>query len=397
MLIKIINLLLGFVDFTFSGGFADGFINDCYNQKINVKNIVRRGDNIEASCGAAAYKRLHSAAVKNGGRLKIVKKHGLPFLLRPFSARWGIFAGLLFFVAFNSFMGGFIWNVTVVGGTALQQGKIVDYLAQNGFKTGARWNDTDKENLEFSVLADFDDVAWISINKFGCLAQIEIRQTTPKPAITNNTVITNVKAKKAGIIVSVTALGGWQAVEPGEAVSPGDLLISGVYEGGENAAKNHFAHAHGTVLAKTEEKIIVNIAREQTEKSYIGSKSYKTLCFFGLRLPLYAAKNEENAQIKTEQKYIELNSFRLPIGIYTEKCTYYSERTRMLSDSELEALAREELEKRKTVQFASCEILGESLDFSADENGGVLTADYSLLEDIGEEAEITVNNSQSGE
>lgn len=58
-------------------------------------------------------------------------------------------------------------------------------------------------------------------------------------------------------------------------------------------------------------------------------------------------KNEENAQIKTEQKYIELNSFRLPIGIYTEKCTYYSECTRMLSDSELEALAREELEKEK--------------------------------------------------
>ena len=42
MLIKIINLLLGFVDFTFSGGFADGFINDCYNQKINVKNTFIR-------------------------------------------------------------------------------------------------------------------------------------------------------------------------------------------------------------------------------------------------------------------------------------------------------------------------------------------------------------------
>lgn len=35
----------------------------------------------------------------------------------------------------------------------------------------------------------------------------------------------------------------------------------------------------------------------------------------------------------------------------------------MLSDSELESLAREELEKRKTEQFAACEILGESLDF----------------------------------
>ncbi len=397
MLIKIINLLLGFVDFTFIGGFANGFINDCYNQKINIKSIARCGKDIKASCGAAAYKRLRSVAVKNGGRLKIVKKHGLPFLLRPFRARWGILAGLLFFVAFNSFMGGFVWNVTAVGGNALQQGKVVDYLAQNGFKTGVRWNDTDKENLEFSVLAEFDDVAWISINKFGCLAQIELRQATPKPPITNNTVITNVKAKKAGVIVSVTALGGWQTAEPGEAVLPGDLLISGVYDGGESAAKNHFAHAHGTVLAKTEEKISVNIAREQTEKEYIGVKSYKTLCFFGLRLPLYIMKNSENAQIEAAQKYIEFNSFRLPIGIYTEKCTYYSERTRMVSDSELEALAREELEKRKSEQFALCEILGESIAFSADENGGALTADYSLLEDIGVETEIAINNPQSGE
>ncbi len=397
MLIKIINLLLGFVDFTFSGGFADGFVNDCYNQKINIKNIVRLGSDIKASCGAAAYKRLYSVALKNGGRLKIVKKHGLPFLLRPFRTRWGILAGLLFFVAFNSFMGGFIWNITAVGGNALQQGMVVDYLAQNGFKTGARWSNTDKENLEFSVLANFSDVAWISINKFGCLAQIEIRQTTPKPAITNNTVITNVKAKKAGVIVSVTALGGWQSVEPGEAVLPGDLLISGIYDGGESAVKNHFAHAHGTVFAKTEEKITVNIAREQTEKEYIGSKSYKTLCLFGLRLPLYIIKNSENAQIETSQKYIELNSFRLPIGVYTEKCTYYSKCTRRLSDSELEALAREELEKRKSEQFASCEILGESIEFSADENGGALSAEYSLLEDIGVETEIAINNSQSGE
>ncbi len=69
----------------------------------------------------------------------------------------------------------------------------------------------------------------------------------------------------------------------------------------------------------------------------------------------------------------------------------------MVSDSELEALAREELEKRKSEQFALCEILGESIAFSADENGGALTADYSLLEDIGVETEIAINNPQSGE
>lgn len=397
MLIKFINLLFGFVDFTFSGGFAQGFINDCYLQKINIKNVVLKNGTVCASCGAASYKRLHSTALKNGGRLKITKKHGLPFLLRPFKGRWGIAAGALFFVLFTSFMCGFIWNITVVGGDSLQQAQVVDYLAQSGFKVGARWSNSDKENLEFAVMASFDDVAWISINKLGCLARVELRQATPKPEITNEVAVTNVKAKKAGVIVKVTALGGWPAVEEGEAVGPGDLLISGIYDGGENAAKNHFAHAHGSVIAKTDRKITVNIAREQTEKKQTGEKEYKTLCFFGLRIPLYIGRNDSNAQIECEQKYIELNSFRLPIGIYTEKCTYYSEHTRLLDDSELEALANAELNKRREELAADCKILGENASFTADEDSGMLVATFSLLEDIGEETEIKINYSQDEE
>lgn len=396
MLIKIINWLSGYVTFTFSGGFTDGFINRCYQEKINIKNIVNTNKGVTARCSIKAYKRLHRIALRSGGKVKIEKKKGLPFMLRPLKGRWGVFAGLLFFVFFISFMGGFIWNVTVIGNDTLQSSKIVDYLAQNGFKTGVRWSETDKENLEFAVMAEFDEVSWISINQLGCLAQVEIRETVQKPDIVNNNRITNVRAAKDGVIVKVTALGGWSAVGPGEAVTKGDLLISGVYEAEEteNPRQNHYAHAHGTVLAQTDYEITVNIPREQSEKVFMSEEEYRSLYFFGLEIPLYFSKNEENAQTDEEKKYLVLNDFRLPIGIYTETCSYYSQQKRSVSDAELESLAQNELEKRKAAELADCEIIGESTDIEITESGCTLTADYALLEDIGEEVEITFSETE---
>src|SRR5699024_9096074 len=125
-----------------------------------------------------------------------------------------------------------------------------------------------------------------------------------------------VTAKKDGVIVKVTALGGWSAVEAGDAVTAGGLLISGVYEPDEysNPQKNHFAHAHGSVIAKTDHKISVNIPREQSEKVYTAEEEYKTLYFFGREIPLYIDQEKTNTVSEYQKKYLVLNDFRLPIG-----------------------------------------------------------------------------------
>lgn len=395
MLIKFVNWFFGYVIFTFSGGFTDGFINRCYDEKINIKDITAQDGTLTARCSINSYKRLHKIALRSGGRVKILKKRGLPFILHPLKGRWGLFCGMLFFVLFVSFMGGFIWNITVIGNNTLETSKIVDYLAQNGFKTGVRWSETDKENLEFAVMADFDNIAWISINRLGCLAQVEIRETTPKPDIENNNIITNVTAEKDGVIVKVTALGGWPAVRAGDAVTKGDLLISGVYEADEysNPQKNHFARAHGSVIAKTDHKITVNIPREQSEKVYTSENQYKTLYFFGLEIPLAIKKEEENTVSEYQKKYLVLNDFRLPIGIYTEIRRSYSDTKRSITDDELRAAAKEEIAAREKKELAGCEIIGKNENEEITESGIVYTAEYSLLEDIGEEHEIIFSDS----
>ncbi len=284
-------------------------------------------------------------------------------------------------------MGGFIWNVTVVGNDRVTDAKIVDYLACNGFKTGVRWSDTDKENLEFGVMAEFDEVSRISINKIGSLALVEINETRDKPSITDDSKITNVVAEDDGIITRVTALGGWSQVKAGDAVSKGDLLISGVNES-EVDEKNHFAHAHGTVLANVNTTLSLNISREQKDKDFYKSVEYKSLFFFGIKIPLYFKAEQGDFDENVSRASLVYNNFRLPIGIETKKCEYYNVISNRLSDEALEELARSELEKLKADKLKNAEIISENVEVEMQDNVCIITGSYNIVKNIGTEQEI---------
>lgn len=386
-MISIIRWLLGYVKFTFLNGFTEGFINDCFKNNLNIKDIAETENGITASADIKTYFRLHRIAFRHGGRVKAVKRKGLPFFLHPLKNRWGILVGMAFSVFLISFMGGFIWNVTVVGNDRVTDAKIVDYLACNGFKTGMRWSDTDKENLEFGVMAEFDEVSWISINKIGSLALVEINETRDKPNITDNSKITNVVAEDDGIIIHVTALGGWSQVKAGDAVSKGDLLISGVNES-EVDEKNHFAHAHGTVLANVNTTLSLNISREQKDKDFYKSAEYKSLFFFGIKIPLYFKAEQGDFDENVSRANLVYNHFRLPIGIETKKCEYYNVISNRLSDETLEELARSELEKLKADKLKNAEIISENVEVEMQDNVCIITGSYNIVKNIGTEQEI---------
>lgn len=391
MLVKFFRFVFGYVKFSFSGGFNEGFINSCYDKELKIRDIKIKNNSLFAQTDIKTYKKLHKIAFMHGGRVQIIKRKGLPFLTAPLKNRWGIFAGALFFVFFISFMGGFIWNITVTGTDRLVDSQVADYLAENGVAIGKRWADIDKENLEFSVLSDFKGVSWISINKFGSTAAIEINETVAAPDIINNDEITNVVADRDGIIIHITALSGMPAVKSGEAVTKGDLLISGAYAD-ETDEFNHFTHAHGTALAKSEQNITLNISRQQNNKVYTSKKEYKSIYFFGAEIPLYLAKSKGDSDTVTEKAYFLLNSNKLPIAIVSRTENYYEINSKFLSDEELEALAKSELEKRKSTQFKDCEIINESIALDTGEDGCLISGDYTFIADIGKEVPIEIEN-----
>lgn len=386
MLINLFRWFFGYVKFKYSGGFREDFINDCFQAGFNLKNIRLNESELTAQTGIKTYKQLHKIAFSHGGKVNIYKRKGFPFLFSSLNNRWGFFLGLVYLVFFVSFMGSFVWNITVMGNNRVTEVKIVDYLAKNGFKIGTRWENIDKEQLEIAVLSDFEDVAWISINKFGSTAQIEINETVSKPDMTENN-ITNVKAARDGEIVRVEVRGGWAEIHEGDAVAAGDLLISGIRES-EVDEENHYTHAHGSVYAKVNIEIPISINRNQDERITVRSREYKSLSVFGMKIPLYLNK-EKGSAVETEQKtYLVINSYRLPIGMITEKSDYFETETKLLSDEALETLARAELEKKKTQELEGCEILAEKVEINMDESGCKITGKYNCIQDIAQESEI---------
>ncbi len=395
MLINLFRWLFGYVKFNYTGGFREDFINDCFDAGISLKNICLKGDVLTAQTGIKVYKRLHKIAFSHGGRVHIYKRKGFPFLFSVLNNRWGFFLGIVYLIFFISFMGSFVWNITVTGNDRVTDVKIVDYLAKNGFEIGTRWADTDKEQLEISILSEFEDVAWISINKFGSTAGIEINETVSKPEMKDNN-ITNVKASADGIVERVEVLGGWAEVQEGDAVAAGDLLISGIRES-EVDEENHYAHAYGSVYARINREIAININRNQDERVTAYSREYKYLSIFGMEIPLFLKKESGNAVEETQKKYLVINDYRLPLGIITEKDDYFEIKTNPLSDDALEALARAELEKKKNQDLAACEILSEEVDVSVNENGCTITGKYTCIQDIAQETEILFDETDEDE
>ena len=390
-MVRFFRWLLGYVKFSFSGGFTDGFVDNCYQNKINVHNLKNNKGLVYGECLARDYELLHIPARKSGGKIKIIKKCGLPFFLLKLRNRWGLFVGALIFVCIISFLSGFIWNVEIVGNERVSDKEIISFLDENNLKRGAYWKSIDKDKIENLMMAGFDDCAWVHINELGTTARVEINETVKKPKITSKAP-SNLKAKKDGMIVKTSVTSGWQVARVGDSVIKGDLLISGIYDS-EKKKGNQFANSSGEYIAQVKEPFSLTVARKQSYKAYKEERVFKKLCFFGLEIPLYIIPYEtKNAELTENGDYLKLNSTELPIGIKTIKEKRYTPNSIMLSDNELSRLVKKETEKKLKEDFSEYEILKKNIDISLGADEATVKGSLICLENIGEEVKIKINN-----
>lgn len=389
-MVKLLRWLWGFVEFSFSNGFIDGFVNDCYEQRINVQSLKRDDTVLYGRCSAKNYKLLRNIAHKNAGVIQITKKHGIVFPLLKLKNRLGLFAGVLLFIVIINFLGGFVWNIQITGNSKISSEDISSLLGSNGFSVGSYWKSIDKDVLENLILASFDDCAWVHINQIGSLARVEIKEAVAKPKIVKGKGYANIKAKKDGIIVQTIVYTGWRAVNSGDSVTKGDLLISGIYEN-EKKKQNFFARASGICLAQVNESFQLTVSRQQHEKKYLPEKKYKTINFFGLKIPLYIGKiSKQNTDFEQKSVYVKLNKKELPIGITYDIAKPYVITTNVLSDKELNELAGREINKKIKTDFADAQIISKKADISLGSENAKVSVKLVCIEDIAQESKIDI-------
>ncbi len=320
-MVYLFRFILGFVRFEFHGGFHEDFLNECFERKIDIKQVCLIDGGFSAVCSIKTYKLLHTIAYRHGGKVKIVKKSGLPFILSPLKNRIGFFTGMAVFVFILSLLSCFIWNVEIVGNERLSDMELRTYLEKNNLKSAVMWSSVDKEKLCWKMMSDFEDIAWVHINQNGTTARVEINETRKLPDSKNDDVL------------------------------------------------------KGIDVFRRELEVVT--LREQNSMSIKNIKNYKTLLFFGVKIPLYFQREKGDISAVSE-KFINVNNINLPIGIVTESEKKLRSSSVMLSDDELLLLAEKRLAIKEEQEFESFEIINRSVEHTIDDDKCVIKGSYII-------------------
>ena len=384
MIIRFLRYLIGYIKFRAFGGFADRFINLCTKQGIPLWNVRNINGNITANTTIDGYLAIRSPARKSGMRVISIEKVGVRYFLRKHKKRIGIMLGALVSVLVIFTLTQFVWSVSVVGNTNLEEDAILSSFKNYGVSVGVPISSIDNDEVASLVMSEIETLSWVSVNIKGSVVVIEVREKTNAPEIYDDSKPTNVVASEDGVILSIDVLYGTEEVKPGSAVTKGDLLISGIVSHKDNTEKA--IHADGYVKALVNKKNTVS----NNDFSLYKIKNEKTrnlIFFFGLKIPLGTIL--EGGYFTEHNSFVENDKNLLPVGIITqygaefekEKATVdplFQEKIALLSSAIYvrELLEYSEIRNSKTMKIETTENVQYEFSAQCEQEIGTLQEIY---------------------
>ena len=285
MIIKrLLDYFTGNVKISFSKDKAADVIDYLVKRKIGYTYLKNKtDDNLSLRIKLTDYHRIKSGLLAYEVVAETTK--GFPKLIKKYGKRVGVWAGAAAFTVMVILSQRIVWNIEVFGCESIASESVIEKLESLGFTYGTDFKEIDFDKLHNDYLRLYDDVAWISVNMKGTIANVEVKELS-LPNEDDNETPQNIIASEGGIIVSIEPHGGKPVVAVGDYVSKGDLLLTGIINVGEDGLR--FDDADGVVKAKVRREFVDEIPKIKTEKIYTGNESYENeLIFFKNRIKLF--------------------------------------------------------------------------------------------------------------
>lgn len=332
----------GVLEIEFYGVYPEKVLNICSKKGINIWSARFVKQRIRCKILVKDFLKLRHILRKSGIRVHIVDKKGFPFFIKHYNKRFGIFAGILVFFAFLYIMSGHIWIIEVEGIKTVKEQEIITLCGDLGIRTGMSSKNIKAKALAQELLLKSDKLAWASFNVEGSCLTVNVTEIKEKDE--DNSVPCNLVSASDGIITHIDVTAGNCLVKVGDAVSKGDVLVSGIIEN-QNGTK--FVHSIGKIKANCEDEITISQPLKSKMKYPTGEiKEKSVLEFFGIKIPLYIGSEKGNYDFTTYVKQASLFGRKLPMTIYTKRFAFYKENTVNLSYEK----ACEMLEKKLSEQ-----------------------------------------------
>ena len=389
LFVNFVRFILGYVRFTARGGFPERFLNLCRLNKIILWNLRNTNGVISACTDCASYKKIRSVSRKSGMKVRIKRKHGLPFFLNKHKRRVGILVGGFLCASLLLILSTRIWSVDVIGNNNVPSERILGVFEELGIRKGASAKRTDIKTTELAALEKLDELSWLNINISGSKAVIEVREAVESPEIENDDTPADIVAARDGIITIIRPFNGTAEQEAGNAVMKGDLLISGIKENGDLTVS--FCKAKGYVVAKTSRSMNYSQPQKLNARKPARIKKRYIINFLSFNIPLGVINRENSSFEKSE---IVINGVTLPFGI--TECTelFFEEAQIPLSPEKQNAVGFMRFADMCAEEFRYLEVSESKV--TADGKGG-FSGEFECLENIGKEYPMQIEQTKTAD
>lgn len=386
------RFLLGSRRLRVSRAEAGEVLNLCQSHGFVTRDFSFCGEYACFACTPTTAYRLTEACRARGISVVEEPVRGFPGLVGRYRRRYGIWLGIVVFAAIVFFSGRVIWDIRVEGNESLDDAEVIAALREQGLRIGCAHARLDIDALENRVLLYSDEISWISVNIIGTVANVEIREVEPFEAPPPTYAASNVVASRGGVIEWFEDIRGNVAVEIGEAVGEGDLLIGGLYA--KEGKPAHYTCAEGKVFARTAHDFLIEIPLQYEKKTYTGRVFVeKYLIFFEKEVKFFA--NSGNSPmtcdtIDTVEYFQTQGDAQLPVGVRTVRRYEYELVPTDRSEEAADTMARDALAAQIASEIPEAMLVRKSLRTELSDTLLTFYAYIECIENIARIEEIKI-------
>lgn len=217
----------------------------------------------------------------------------------------------------------FVFFYTVEGNETVPAAQILRELDALGVGFGTYGPSIKPQTLKNRMLLRIPKLQWLTVQQNGMCARVVVRERLEKEPVLDRRTPTNVVASRAGVISRVQAEAGNCLCEPGQAVTAGQLLVSGFTDFGY---KLQVGAARAEVYAKTLRTAVCVVPQVQQRKSEpTRTRTALSLLVGRRRIALFGEGETPQHCDKTEKRcFLTLpGGFSLPLGIAITRISEY--------------------------------------------------------------------------
>ena len=368
------------VEFTARSGSTEALLTAAARAGLHLYGVTALPGGFCGHCAARQYLRLAALARRYRVRLRVRKKQGLYFRVRPLLRRAGLWAGLAVFLPLLLWTQQFVWFADVSTLTAGQAARASAILREVSLQPGSAVTEAKLAAGEYALLHS-GEFSWASLNFAKGRLEVEAA-AKPKPDIAAGT-LHGIRARCSGTVVRTNLVSGTMLVVPGQQVEAGQGLIGTARS--ERDGTLIFAPAAGTVLAQFEWNDTRTVPLEENVFQYTGGCTRSIeLLVFGQAFALPAASAPENAVLTARhyQPELPLLGLALPCSI-RETCRYGQQpETLCRTEEQAAALARLQSLQALYAAWPDAERIARKEDCTVNDGRLNYTVTYTVVADI---------------